>query len=130
MHLMLRVESSAQGSVVPTTLHWHSYDPYAVIVTMGTGKHVAEWEIALDLLTDSLGNLGESVGLGDARFRLDGSGRLWLSLSSPDGFIVLSGDGAAVRRFAEAVQHQNTDPDGVLAAHLDWFLQELREIQP
>lgn len=129
MELMFQLESGT-GGPIRSTLHWHCDDPYAVILTMGVGDRAPQWEFALSLISDALGAPGSGFGDGDVKVRVIGQ-ILYLMLSPPGEFAMLSCPADLLRKFVDAVQRQNADADRTTDEQLDWFLQELRgEIQP
>ena len=124
---MLELVSERHGPrPLAATLHWHSDDPFAVILTMATSRTtVREWEFAVDLLACAFGNVGEAVGIGDVAVQVDSEDQLWIRLSSPSGFAVLACNASVPREFVVAVESRLDDRADTVDVQLDWFLQEV-----
>lgn len=128
--LMVRIESS-RGVERPATLHWHDFDPFAVVIVVSVGNmEVRTWEFSLDLISDALDSPGRGFGEGDVVSRVvrvpadQSEWRIHLSLSSPDGSGEVSFLAALAREFVSSIPE--TDTDCTVSDHLDRLLEELR----
>lgn len=124
-NLISEFNSSSVSRVVPTTvpaapgagvMAEFTYcvgDPYAVVAHFETAEGGVSWTFARELLRDGL---AESTGLGDVCVAPGHLGSIELTLTSPDGEVVLECEKAAVTQFVG--ECYLLVPDGAEAQHV------------
>ncbi|WP_410608411.1 SsgA family sporulation/cell division regulator [Amycolatopsis sp. lyj-109] len=96
--LVLEVRSTGGGATsLRADLGYDSREPYAVALTLHTGRGPVEWLVARDLLVDGL---REPAGLGDVRVAPGADPAVTVvELRSPSGHVVLDADTAELVDF-------------------------------
>lgn len=96
------LDDSGLSHRIDTVLGYHRHDPYAVTMTFLAGDEPLTWTFGRDLL---LAGLHEPAGAGDVHiapgFDHLGQSVVLVTLSSPDGRLLLEADAGQVSEFLD-----------------------------